>query len=79
MGTETQFTPTPAVSHLIIKLGLAAEQCEVVLFYLDNTAIGPARHLLTIGAVTNNDPARICLGLEGDVTTVTAAMYGNGF
>jgi hypothetical protein len=79
MGAETQFTPIPAVAHLKVELGLAAEQGEVVLFYLNNTAIGPARHFLTIGAVTNNDPARICLGLEGNVTTVTAAMYGNTF
>ena len=75
---EAQFPPITAVHNCRIELGLDAEQREVPFSYLNDAAIGPARHFLPIYAVTNDHPASMRLGLERNITTVTAAVNGNG-
>jgi hypothetical protein len=78
IDAEAQFTPITAVSDFKIELGFASEQGEVTFFDLNNAAIGAARHFLAIGAVTNDDPARMRLGFERNIATMTAAVNGNG-
>ena len=67
---EAQFPPITAVSHFIVGLGSPLSR-QSHLLYLNDAVIGSARHFLAIGAVTNHNPARICLGFERNITTVT--------
>ena len=78
VSAETQFTTVAAVAHFEVRLGVTAEQAKRILFNLNNTAIGPAGHFLTVRAVANDDPSGVRLSLKRNVATVAATVDSYG-